>query len=138
MPKAQPNQAPNTPVKDWHAEIRLSRKKSAKTLVTSGLRDYERAFLATCQKLFRSDTGCNTPFEEFFRNLVIHVQINGLPTPEVAEEELHDFSRNFRDMKRDCEAFEKAYPVPATKTTQPATKQPAKAQRARKAKRKAA
>ena len=123
MPKSTKS-ATNTPVKDWHAAIHLSREKLAKTLVTAGLRDYERAFLATCQQLFRSDTGCNTPFEEFFRNIVLHVQICGWPTPEVVEEEFHDFQRNFRDMKRDCEAFESAYPSPAAETAQPATKQP--------------
>jgi hypothetical protein len=36
----------------------------------AGLDDRERSFLATYQKIYRWDTGCDTPFEEFFGGLV--------------------------------------------------------------------
>jgi len=120
MPKTKAKPAAKA---DWRVENDLRRKKQAAALITAGLREYERAFLATCQLLFRSDTGCNTPFEKFFRNIVLHVQICGWPTPEDVESELQDFKRNFRDMQRDAESFRKAY-LPKAESAAPEVAQP--------------
>jgi len=79
------------------------------------LDDHERIFLAACQSLHRNDTGCNTPFEEFFRKLVLLVQIGRMPTPDMVEREMEEFRENFEDMERDTLIFLRNYPKIAAK-----------------------
>ena len=59
----------------------------AATLDLKGLSDSERAFLATCQRIYRRHSGFTSPFEEFFWTLVISVEFGSWPTPDdVADE----------------------------------------------------
>jgi hypothetical protein len=93
-----------------HAEDIAARDaRIAATLDLKGLDDSERAFLATCQMILRRWTGCNAPFEEFFRCLVLRVESNMWPTPEDVERELKTFKENFEDMRRDARNFLETY-----------------------------
>ena len=82
------------------------------TLDLVDLNDHERAFLATCQRIHRRETGCNSPFEEFFDNLVVTVQWRW-PSPDDVASYLEEFRQNFTDMKRDARQFMEAYPEKA-------------------------
>ncbi len=94
----------------WQAEYTATMGRLASTLDLKNLDDVERAFLATCQKIERRFTGCNSPFEEFFHNLVRCVQRSEWPTPEDAAAELDTFREHFDDMRRDAAWFLEAYP----------------------------
>jgi hypothetical protein len=108
-PKTKPSPV-EIPQAEWQARDELRRAALSAGFVGAGLDDRERAFLGACQQIYRQDTGSNTPFEEFFRNVVLHVQLTSWPTPDDVEHDLETFRKNFDDMKRDCAAFIKAYP----------------------------
>ncbi|MCU1337084.1 MAG: hypothetical protein JWO19_2665 [Bryobacterales bacterium] len=113
MPK-QPKLEPGRPPKNWEDEYRARNAQIGATLVLADLSDHERAFLATCQKIHRRDTGCTTPFEEFFTKLVITVESGHWPTPDDVEHELKEFRENFDAMQSDVRAFIEAYPEKET------------------------
>lgn len=116
----------------------------------------ERAFLGTCQDLYRNASGCGTPFEEFLRSIIRFTTWGNTPTPEDLIEHIkQDFEEDFEMTLHSVKRFMHHYPslisslqegnkaTPATpepraelERTQPATKQPAKAQRARKPRKK--
>lgn len=83
------------------------------TLDLKELDDADRAFLATCQKIQRRWAGSNTPFEEFFNELVTRVQHGRWPTPDDVQRELETFRENFEDMQRDVALFRETYPKAA-------------------------
>jgi hypothetical protein len=94
-----------------NAQIRAEKRAVAATLNLVGLDDYERAFLATCQKIYRQDAGSTTPFEEFFDGLALAVEMGRMPTPDEVEDVLKQFRMNWNDMKRDAKLFLDAYPT---------------------------
>jgi hypothetical protein len=77
----------------------------AATLDLTDLRDAERAFLATCQKIARRHTGDNSPFEHFFYTLVHWVELERWPMPGDVAAELEIFRRNFEDMRANAATF---------------------------------
>ena len=108
-PKTKPSPV-EIPQAEWKVRNELRRAALSAGLVTVDLSVHERAFLAACQQIYRQDAGSNTPFEEFFRNVLMQVQLGDWPTPDDVEHDLETFRKNFDDMKRDCQAFVKAYP----------------------------
>ena len=70
----------------------------------------ERDFLATCQRIYRADGGCTTPFEEFFTKLAISVQVGRWPSPDQVRKELETFDEDFADMQRCAIRFLNHYP----------------------------
>jgi len=88
----------------------------ASTLDLKDLSDREGAFLATCQKIYRRDFGCVTPFEEFFWSLVINVEDDRWPTPDDVARELAIFRENFEDMDKWARVFVASYPTPTQST----------------------
>ena len=93
----------------------------AASLDLEDLDERERVFLATCQMINRRNTGCTTPFEEFFHNLAFSVEYGMWPTPDDVASELEEFRRDYDDIRRDATQFLKNYPklgvlVPAQET----------------------
>jgi len=74
----------------------------------------ERAFLGTCQQIYRNDIGCYTPFESFFVDLVRWTMWGNTPTLESLREVLKDadsdFVNNWTPMMRGLKRFVKNYP----------------------------
>ena len=70
-----------------------------------GLSVEERAFLAVCQHLYRSDVGVNSPFEDFFATLVARCQFRGPLTPEEVEGLTDEFREHFTDFASDVRTF---------------------------------
>jgi len=115
MPRtSQLIQAAPVPLKTWEERYAERNAEVAATLDLIGLDDAERAFLATCQKIYRRDTGCNSPFEEFFTMLVGSIESGYWPDPDHVEHELESFRQNWDDMKRDASRFMEAYPEKET------------------------
>ena len=81
------------------------------TLDLKDLGDSERAFLATCQKIYRRDRGSITPFEEFFSGLIVRVEVGMWPTPDDVAVELGTFKENFEDARECAGKFVEAYPA---------------------------
>jgi hypothetical protein len=133
---------------DRDAEYKARKAAAAATLNLKNLDETERAFLATCQKIYRRHSGCTSPFEEFFRILVLNVEHDTWPTPDDVSHELESFKRDFEDMDERARIFVESYPAPAMSPATPASvpapptrtpaKQPAKAQRKRKPRKQAA
>jgi hypothetical protein len=82
----------------------------AQELILTDLDDGERAYLASCQKMRRQHTGCNTPFEEFFDSLVLRIRMGGMPTPDDVADMLEEFRDNWDAMSRDVARFIESYP----------------------------
>jgi hypothetical protein len=108
--------------RDRENKFDIREAEAAKTLDLKDLDDCERAKLATCQKILRRDTGCNSPFEEFFGNLVFQALFGRWPTPDDVASKLETFKDNFESMQRDARSFLEAYPEErkASETEQPA------------------
>ena len=85
----------------------------AATLDLKDSSDAERAFLATCQKIYRRDHGCVTPFEQFFWGLVVLAENDLWPTPDRVACELATFRDDFDDMDKWARVFVETYPTPA-------------------------
>ena len=113
----------------------------------------ERAFLGTCQDIYRNSRGTATPFENFVTTIVRWTTWGNPPTPEDVAEEIktelqEDFNLTLHSVKRFMQNYPDltssfrdgagAPPEPpaADETTEPATKQPAKARGARKPRKK--
>lgn len=123
-------------------------KKAADKLDLKGLDLRERAFLGTCQDIYRNSRGTATPFENFITTVIRWATWGNPPTPESLIEELKTeteddfeitlhsvkrFTHNYPDLVRELQTAEELLVA-----TQPATKTPANGKTARKAKRKAA
>jgi len=85
--------------------------------------DRERAFLATCQQLYRRENGCTTPFEHLIWELVTYVEAGVMPTPKMVEEEVKSFRENWEDMRDKAKSFVDAY----EKSEAPAPTEPPRA-----------
>jgi len=111
--RQQPEVPPQTgvTVEAWKDDFDRRQANIAATLILMNINDTERAFLATCQKLYRQERSCETPFEEFFEGLVICVQARGLPTPADVEQSLETFRQNWESMKESSRKFLEAYPA---------------------------
>jgi hypothetical protein len=106
----------------------------------------ERAFLGTCQDIYRNSRGTATPFENFITTVIRWAMWGNPPTPESLIEEIKtelegDFELTLHSVKRFIRNYPdlrelQATPEPpaAPETTQSATKPAAKAQRTRKRK----
>jgi hypothetical protein len=115
--KTQP--AAVEPINRDEEDIAAKDARIAATLDLKDLGDSERAFLATCQKLYRRHSGCTSPFEEFFWSLVLDVERGHWPTPDDVARELETFKDDFDDMSRWARYFLEAYPeVPAKDETE--------------------
>lgn len=114
MPRKAPKESPQAQATEPTIEQR--RAQIAAMLKLENLPDYERSFLATCQRLYRQSRGCSTPFEEFFTNLVRQVEFEDgpLPTPEYVADKLEVFRQNWEDMKHEVIQFLEAYPEKET------------------------
>ncbi len=128
------------PIKGGKEDFDASNARVAATLDLQDLDVLERAFLATCQKIYRRDSGSTSPFENFFFSLVVRVESGRWPTPDEVASELEEFREDLDLMRKWTRSFLEAYPEPPApeQTTQTTIKRPAKARSARKAKRKAA
>jgi hypothetical protein len=63
--KLQPVAAPDT-----HDRYETHAAVAASKLDLNNLDLEERAFLGTCQDLYRNDRGCGTPFENFIKSII--------------------------------------------------------------------
>jgi hypothetical protein len=145
MPKATVQQmqpAPEFEKYETYAAIAASK------LDLNNLDLEERAFLGTCQDLYRNARGCATPFETFVRNIIRWTTWGNSPKPqdlidEIRDEFQEDFDLTLHSVQRfmlnhpDAVSELTFPPAPldppaASETiTRPARK-PAKAQRTRK------
>ena len=111
----------------------------------------ERAYLGTCQDIYRNSRDTATPFENFITTIIRWATWGNPPTPETLIEEIKtEFEEDFRLTKHSVERFVANYPDlistapqakparPTAETTQPATRPPAKAPHARKRRKKVA
>jgi hypothetical protein len=118
----------------------------------------ERAFLGTCQDLYRNEQGCGTPFENFVRTIIRWTTWGNSPTPEFVIDEIKEnFERDWDLTVHSVKRFMQHYPnlissfregleapaatpaLPAEpERTQPTGNASAKAPRARKPRKKAA
>ena len=116
---------PNKPQpinRSWQEESAAKNARIGATLDLIDISDVERAFLATCQKIKRRDSGSTSPFENFFFSLVVSVE-NGLwPTPDDVARELEEFREDFECMSNWTKAFLEVYPQKpaASEVEQPA------------------
>jgi hypothetical protein len=101
-----------------HHKTPAARANLSAQLVVSELDDSERAFLATCQQIYRAFSGCTTPFEDLIRNLISAVQAGKCPSPDDVRKELETFDEDFSSMRRDVALFLLHYPD-ATRTEAP-------------------
>ena len=113
MPRTKPSATVTKP------DVREMDLAAACVLQLESLLDSERAFLAVCQRLYRNDRGCDTPFECFFRSLVIQTLLlqfdptntgRKLPTPDDVAEALEEFREHFNSLKTAAADFKAAYP----------------------------
>ena len=111
-PKTKP--AAVEPINRGVVDVAARTARIAATLDLKGLSDSERAFLATCQRIYRRHTGCTSPFENFFWSLAFSVQCGNWPTPDDVAEELGSFKENFADVVRWAHDFYEAYPAKST------------------------
>jgi hypothetical protein len=112
MPKTPKSPASRPPAREETSNERRVRIDS--TLVLANLDDFERAFLATCQKIYRQGRGCVSPFEEFFSSLVTCVKFGDMPTPDDVASDLETFRENFDSMRQSARQFTEAYPEKET------------------------
>jgi hypothetical protein len=63
---------------------------AARKLNLTNLDLNERAFLGTCQDLYRNDRGCGTPFENFARTIIRWTTWGNPPTPELVIDEVKE------------------------------------------------
>jgi len=141
-PIQQVNQAPEPDKYETHAAL------AAEKLDLKDLDLNERAFLGTCQDIYRNSRGTATPFENFITTVIRWATWGNPPTPENLIEEIktetqEDFEMTLHSVKRFMQNYPdviselKFPPAPldrpaAPETVQPAPKSPAKASRARK------
>ena len=83
-------------------------------LVIAELDDTERAFLATCQDLYRRWGGDRNPFENFIHSLIVTAKFGHSHTPDDVAHELEAFRENFDSMREDAIAFVRLYPSSMT------------------------
>jgi hypothetical protein len=137
------SQEPELDTFDKHREIAASK------LDLVDLDIEERAFLGTCQDLYRSDRGSGTPFEALFVKVVRWCTWGNPPTPEHLRSEIEDdfekdweltlhsvkrFMRSYPELIAGLSAPESSMPEPqagAPVSARAPAKQPAKAQRTR-------
>jgi hypothetical protein len=96
-------------VRREQAALKARREDLARMLTTRKLDLSERAFLGTCQMLYRSNRGCDTPFENFFGSLVWELQFGKWPTPRIVEKELIEFRQQWNDMRVVAAEFVERY-----------------------------
>jgi hypothetical protein len=94
--------------------IRARETAAATKLDLTNLDLAERAFLGTCQDIYRSDIGCYTPFESFFLDLVHSIMRGNAPTLESIRAELAEgageFISNWDRMSHGVKRFIQNYP----------------------------
>src|SRR5580704_15758200 len=83
---------------------------AAPQLAIRNLKNPERAFLTTCQRLYREDRGSNTPFHNFLTTLVLHVEVGHWPTPESVRKLVANFEQEHEEMAADAVEFVSRYP----------------------------
>jgi len=119
---------------------------AANKLVLTDLGRNERAFLGTCQDLYRNDRGSGTPFENFVQTIIRWTTWGNPPNPEDLIDEIKDnFEPNWELTVHSVKRFIKNYPdlvrtlqtVDELLAEAAATPPPAKAERARKTRKKA-
>ena len=127
---------------------------AAGKLDVKGLGLNERAYLGTCQDIYRNNRGAATPFENFITTVIRWATWGNTPKPEDLIEEIkteteEDFELTLHSVKRFVQnypeliaSFQEATPATsappvAPETTTRPTRQPAKARRARKTRKKA-
>jgi len=95
---------------------RIGRETAAAAkLDLTNLKLSERAFLATCQEIYRADIGCYTPFESFFADIVRWTMWGNTPTldtirAELAEGSDGEFLHNWNPMLQGVKRFIQNYP----------------------------
>jgi hypothetical protein len=94
----------------WEKKYEARNAELAATLNLANLSDRDRAFLATCQKIYERDSGASSPFEQFFCYLVTFVENGHWPTPSDVQQELEEFQSHFECMQRETRYFREAYP----------------------------
>jgi len=82
----------------------------AKALCIEDIDEREKSFLGVCQMLYRRESGCNTPFEEFFKNLVQHVQWGRWPDPDDVSRLSEEFAGSYDITLKATNKFIEAYP----------------------------
>jgi hypothetical protein len=87
-------------------------------LVITDLDDSERSYLATCQMIYREDSGSKTPFQSFLVALVFAVEHGKWPAPEDVLERLEEFTLEYNDLAEEAAKFLRRYPQNATQETE--------------------
>lgn len=84
--------------------------KIASGLQLSDLQDDERAFLATCQTIYRRVRGCDSPFEEFFSKMVVSISHVAEVFPERLQIAGNIVGRRPSAVRESAGNFMEAYP----------------------------
>ena len=111
-PKTKPDDANSESCTVMEESYEARNARLAATLDLTDISDPERAFLATCQRIYHRDRGSVTPFEHFFWSLVFSVQHDNWPTPDDVEQGLGTFKDDFEDMDKWARVFVDSYPTP--------------------------
>lgn len=84
-------------------------KALAPLLEVANLNESEAASLAVCQRLIREYRGCDTPFEEFFDEL-LRGSLHEALTPDDVREMLPAFESNWNDLIENVRKFQADHP----------------------------
>lgn len=113
---------PSQAEQPWREELREEREKIGAQLVTDDIGTYERAFLATCQRLCRENRGCFTPFQKLIVELIecsCYITPT-FPSPDLVRSYFEAFQEDWDDMAATAEMFVAAHVIGLHRPEEPA------------------